>query len=71
MYFKTKGDANPNEDPWTLTSDHIIGRVMFKVPFLGTTILFLRTPQGLVVLAILLVAWIVYSYVRGGGSGKE
>lgn len=37
--FQTKGDANPSQDPCTVPYDHVLGAVIFYVPYLGFFIL--------------------------------
>ncbi len=41
--YRTKGDASPNLDLWTLTGKNIMGKMVFKVPALGRITLFLKS----------------------------
>ncbi|MFQ5763029.1 MAG: signal peptidase I [Candidatus Bathyarchaeia archaeon] len=51
--IKTKGDNNPDEDPFYLTQDDIKGRVIARVPQLG---LYLKNPINMLGIgAILLI----------------
>ncbi len=34
-FFITKGDNNPTRDPWTVTPDMIIGKVIYVIPQIG------------------------------------
>lgn len=57
--FETRGDANPGNDPWTISAVDITGRVVGVVPNVGHLQLMLGRPQGravFVVLVTLLVA---------------
>ncbi|MFW9802572.1 MAG: signal peptidase I [Candidatus Thorarchaeota archaeon] len=58
-YFFTKGDANHANDPGNRTIDEIIGVVVFRIPYLGAVSMFLRTPTGLAVIALIFIAIIV------------
>ncbi|MFX0054400.1 MAG: signal peptidase I [Promethearchaeota archaeon] len=58
-YFFTKGDANHANDPDNRTIDEIIGVVVLRIPYLGAVSMFLRTPTGLAVIALIFVAIIV------------
>ncbi len=64
LYFRTKGDALPSEDPWRLPAEMVRGVFSLKMPYLGMPILLLRTPAGLALSAILLLLWILYPAVR-------
>ncbi len=71
LYFNTKGDGNPinkwpnpisetEYDPWGLVSaDQVVGKVVFRITYLGHVVLFMRNSLGLplvIALIILLVA---------------
>ncbi len=42
--FRTKGDHNGVLDPWVVTEDAILGRLVLSVPMLGYAIYILRSP---------------------------
>lgn len=52
-YLRTKGDNNSSADPWKVTEDHLIGKVVWRIPLLGYIKIFLGTPVGMVVTLIL------------------
>ena len=54
LTFITKGDANNGYDNEILTLDDLEGKYLFKIPKLGSLILFLQKPQGLLILGIFL-----------------
>jgi len=58
-YFFTRGDANPHNDPGNRTIDEIIGVVVLRIPYLGSVSMFLRTPAGLGIIALIFIAIIV------------
>lgn len=52
LYFVTKGDANEEPDPEVKRPEHIVGVVMFHIPYLGYLIQFAGTDLGLIVFLI-------------------
>ena len=44
--YKTKGDANNNIDPQAVEKRHVLGKVLFDVPYLGYILDFARQPLG-------------------------
>lgn len=63
-FFITKGDANEISDPMPLEGKHLIGKVVFKIPFIGKVFRFLNTEVGMGVLIILTVLWIIAPLIR-------
>ena len=63
-YFITKGDNNRSADYWSgfprgaVPEDYIIGKVIFRIPFLGYIKLYFGTPMGMA-LGILIIAAIL------------
>jgi signal peptidase len=56
--YRTKGDANPSRDPWTLKLPARVGRVGATVPLAGYALVYARTREvrtGLILLAALIV----------------
>ncbi len=52
--FTTKGDANPEPDPFKVGLESLLGEATgFKVPFAGYVVLFLQSQLGLIWLAII------------------
>jgi len=62
-YFQTKGDNNYGPDYWTgpdtfsgmISSKFIVGKVVGVVPWVGNVPLFIRTPQGMVLMVLLFI----------------
>lgn len=50
--FITKGDANNTEDGELLAPENIIGRLQCVLPGVGSVVLFLRSPLGLLILIV-------------------
>jgi signal peptidase len=58
LAYRTKGDANPSRDPWTIRLNGKVGRVAFSVPFAGYVLVYAHTREvrsALIVLAAILV----------------
>ena len=56
LAYRTKGDANPNRDPWTIRLRGKVGRVSFGVPFAGYVLVYAHTREvraGLIFVAAL------------------
>ena len=70
--FKTKGDNNNVEDDFIVSSDAIEGIFVNKIPGLGSILLFLGKPIGLlmVILVIIIVSTALY-FVKFGYSTKD
>jgi signal peptidase I len=55
----TKGDANRTADPWTLSLSQIVGRAVATLPWAGYVLVYLRQPQGLASMAVLLLGLVL------------
>jgi len=56
LAYRTKGDANPVRDPWTIALPGQVGKVSFSVPLLGYALVYSRTKEirtALIILASL------------------
>jgi signal peptidase len=72
LYFKTKGDNNPSEDPWLLPAGNVVGVYAWRIPYMGYPILFLRSPYGLALVVVLALLPLVKPMIgRLGGGGLE
>jgi len=71
VYFKTMGDSNQGEDPWAVPGDSVIGKCVWKVPYVGLVVLYLRSPYGLALIVSVLAAPFIYSLLKRGKAVKE
>ena len=58
LAYRTKGDANPGRDPWTIRLTSQVGRVSFSLPVAGYVLFYAHTREvrgGLIFLAALLL----------------
>ena len=58
VYYRTKGDNNQFDDPALVKYDQILGTPVDDVPVVGTLVLFIKSPQGLIF--IIAVATFLY-----------
>jgi signal peptidase I len=45
LAYRTKGDANPSRDPWTIRLNGQVGRVAFSVPVAGYVLVYAHTRE--------------------------
>ena len=45
LAYRTKGDANPARDPWTIRLPARVGRVAFRVPYAGYVLVYAHTRE--------------------------
>jgi len=58
--FTTKGDANNANDSGEIQRDQIVGKYIFKIPYLGYLLAFIKTLTGLVLVIIIPATIIIY-----------
>lgn len=56
-------DMLPIEPPAGVAQNLIVGKVIFRIPWVGNIVLFMRTPAGLVAVAILVALLIILEFV--------
>ncbi len=56
VLLETKGDNNPESDyerwGWLVSEDDLIGKVIYRLPGLGRVVRFMRTPVGVLLIAM-------------------
>ena len=74
FYFRTKGDANEDPDPWIVRPEQVRGGLLLTIPYYGYLIHFAGTPIGFVLMvltpAILLIANEVRKILQLKKGGK-
>ncbi len=66
VYFKTKGDANGSEDPWTVAGGDVVGRLKYRIPYMGIPVYVLKTnPYVFAIVVALFAVWLAYSIFKG------
>jgi signal peptidase I len=69
-YLKTKGDNVQSEDPWNLSEENVIGKIIWKLPYIGLVVLLLKAPWGLAFIATSITLYYIYLHYgkkEGGG----
>lgn len=61
--FETKGDANESVDRNLVEKATILGKVIFKVPFLGYLTMKLKGFWGIAILILVPAVWIIYGEI--------
>jgi|SRR3990170_6348000 len=65
FYYKTKGDSNSDNDAWNVTAATVAGEyTQLKVPYVGSLVIFLKSPLGLASLTLTFVSFLLYGYYR-------
>ena len=62
LLYRTRGDNNPAQDPWSVRQSDIIGKVSQRISYLGFPLLFLKSPPGMVVIVLMLLASVISFY---------
>ncbi|MEE8413814.1 MAG: signal peptidase I [Dehalococcoidales bacterium] len=64
----TKGDATEDPDPWTVTMSDVRGVYLFKIPYVGFMLNFIRSKLGwfltIIIPGSLLVLWITKDILK-------
>ena len=60
--YRTRGDANPAPDPWTMTASDVVGEVRGVVPRAGYPLLLTDTKLGR--LSVVIAVWALMSIVQ-------
>lgn len=66
--FRTQGDANNAEDVQPVPLEDVVGKVVLRIPLLGALPGFLRTPQGVMGLALLGVLLVAPLFIKTRGA---
>jgi len=64
LAYRTKGDANPARDPWTIQLPGRVGRVAFQVPYVGYLLVYAQTREIRNVLLLLASTMVLVSVLR-------
>ena len=63
-YFKTKGDANEDPDPWIVQPEQVRGALLLTIPYYGYLIYFAGTPIGFVLMVIIPAILLIVNEIR-------
>lgn len=62
--YRTKGDANPGRDPWTIRLPGQVGRVSFSVPVAGYVLFYAHTREVRGALICLVALFLLFGMLR-------
>lgn len=62
--YLTSGDANEDFDKWNVRNEHIVGKVVLTLPYLGYMVDFAKKPQGFILLVIIPATIIIYEELK-------
>lgn len=74
IYFETQGDGNNGPDRPLVSQDDVVGRVVFRIPWLGHIMLLMRSSFAafiIVAIILLLIFELVFSVFVGKEEGKS
>lgn len=73
LYFITKGDHNLGNDRVKnattggllpgVPESHVVGKVVYWIPWVGNIPLFIRTPSGMILIVLLFVVWVLVEFL--------
>ena len=62
--FKTKGDANDNEDGGSVAFNNVNGRALgFTIPYLGFLAVYLNSTSGIIILVAFILIMMLLSFI--------
>jgi signal peptidase len=64
FYFRTKGDANEDPDPWIVKPEDVLGELQLTIPYYGYLIWFAQTPIGIILFIIVPAIILIANEVR-------
>jgi len=69
--FRTKGDANLSPDPFIVSGDDVVGKVVLIIPKLGVLTRILKPPYNYLTILLILIAFILYEAKTIFGSEED
>lgn len=63
IFFITRGDNNPVDDAIPVPSNHLLGKVVGRIPLLGYLKIYFGTPTGTMLLLVLIVLLLIVDYI--------
>ena len=70
IYFVTKGDGNMGPDQ-PIPADHVIGKVILRIPWLGHLALIMRNPTGVYLIIALIIILVIIELLIPVFRGKK
>ena len=70
-YFQTQGDGNHAPDRELVPEDHVIGKVVLRIPWVGHVALFMHNSSGIFIIVILIVILVTVEFIIPMFWGKK
>jgi signal peptidase I len=64
LFFQTKGDANNVNDERLVSSDQLVGSLLFHIPKAGYITDFIKSPMGIVLFVVMSFCLLIMGYTR-------
>jgi signal peptidase I len=72
IFFVTQGDANGSPGPYSPTpSDHVVGKVVLRIPWIGHLALLMRNSMGVYVIMALIIIIIIIELALSPSEGGK
>ena len=69
--FQTKGDGNDKPDGNWVSEDKVVGKVVLRIPWLGSVALFMHNSSGISIIIILLVVLVIVEFAIPALLGEK
>lgn len=69
--FRTKGDANDNEDGGDIAYANVVGKPLISIPFLGYIAVYAGTKTGMIVMITAVLAVLILTFLPDLLLGKD
>lgn len=69
--FQTWGDGNPSPDRDPIPEEHVIGKVILRIPWAGQVALFMRNSSGVYIILFLIIIIVVIEFILPLFTGKK
>jgi signal peptidase len=63
FFFKTKGDGNASPDSTLVSEDHVVGKVILRIPWVGHISLLMNNSFGILIIALLLIILVIAEFI--------
>lgn len=74
LFFITKGDNNLIKDQWHVQEENIVGRVLYKLPYLGAFVTAIQSPYGIAtifgLILFIIIIDVLYGYKNKRNSSR-
>ena len=71
IFFQTKGDGNDRPDTTLVSEDHLVGKVVLRIPWVGHVSLLMNNSFGILIIALLLIVLIITEFVIPALSSEK